>query len=142
MDNEQVLYRRHPAMVRKRPVLSLLVLAAMIAGPIINLSWGWIATAAGALIFGIWYIAVMGTTLIVTDQRCTLRRGILSRHTNEVRHSTVRNIQIRQSLTQRLFNVGDLSIASAGSGRVEIEVKGIASPNFVKRLIDQNRSAV
>ncbi len=139
MSTEDTLYSRHPAMVRKRPFLALLVLAAMVAGPLIDTGWGWFVTLAGALFFGLWYVGVMGTTLIITNERCTLRRGILSRHTNEVRHDTVRNIRISQTLGQRLFNVGDVSIASAGSGEVEIEVRGVPSPNYIKRLIDEHR---
>lgn len=62
--------------------------------------------------------------MTVTDQRTVVRQGILAKHTNEVYHEHVRNIRLSQSLLKRLFNVGSLQIASAGSASHEISVAG------------------
>ena len=120
-------YRVHPSMWRSNPFLFLLSL-------VLILCFG-----AGLVILFIWWIKSQNTTLIVTDKRTILQQGILSRHTNEVMHSHVRNIQINQSPMQRLFNIGTIKIASAGTGDIEISADGIPSPNRIKAVIDHYR---
>jgi uncharacterized membrane protein YdbT with pleckstrin-like domain len=82
-----------------------------------------------------WWLECRATVLTVTGQRSILRRGILSKRTNEVRHEDVRNIQVGQSFLQRMFDVGSLAISSAGQGEIEIEISGIADPQKVADLI-------
>jgi uncharacterized membrane protein YdbT with pleckstrin-like domain len=98
-----------------------------------------ICFGVGLVILFVWWIKSQNTTLIVTDKRTILQQGILSRHTNEVMHSHVRNIQINQSPMQRIFNTGTIKIASAGTGDIEISASGIPSPNRIKAVIDHYR---
>ena len=56
-------------------------------------------------------------------------------------YRNVRNIQVRQSFLQRMFNVGWIGISSAGQSGVEIEVNGIPDPERVKEIIDEHRNA-
>jgi len=86
---------------------------------------------------------MLSITLTVTDKRTILRKGILSKYTNEVFHSSVRNIEINQSIMQRIFGVGDISVASSsGQPDLEIVVHGIPDPETVKQLINKYRIAV
>jgi uncharacterized membrane protein YdbT with pleckstrin-like domain len=92
----------------------------------------------GAIIGGLpvlgllrWYVRCLGTRLIVADNRVTLRRGILSRRTNEIRLADIRNITVDQSTLQRLFGVGTIGISSAAQSGVEIMVEGIPHPQEV-----------
>ena len=124
---EQTLFSEHPVMFRNNPV-------AFIVGVVL------IAFAGlGLLILIPWWLRCLGTTLIITDKRTTLRTGILSKHLNEVYHDDVRNIQMSQNVFQRIMNVGTLGISSAGQSGVEIEVSGIKNPNETKKLIDSQR---
>jgi len=124
---EETIYQNHPAMFRNNPV-SFILSIALIA-----------AFGVGLLILLVWWLRCIGTTLTVTDERTILRKGILSKHTNEVYHSDVRNVQLKQSLFQRLFRVGYVGIASAGHSGMEIEVAGIPYPEAVKEIIDLRR---
>jgi len=125
--SETILYRDHPAMFRNRP---LLFAVALVLVPV----WG-----LGLLILVPWWIACLGTTLLVTDRRVTLRRGILSRDTSDILLADIRNVQVRQGVLQRLFDVGDLGLSSSGQGGIEIEVAGIPHPRRVAALIDAGR---
>jgi uncharacterized membrane protein YdbT with pleckstrin-like domain len=87
----------------------------------------------------IWWLRILSTTLTVTDKRTILRKGIMSKFTNEVLHENIRNIQVFQTFMQRLFKVGSIGISSAGQAGVEIEVQGIPNPYEVKTYIDQYR---
>ena len=126
-ENEVVLYQAHPSMFRNHPtyfILCILLVAAF---------------GVGLLMLLVWWIQVLGSELTVTNEQTTLRKGILSKHTNDVFHSNVRNIQVRQSFLQRIFDVGWVGISSAGQSGVEIEVHGIPSPHTVKEIIDDHR---
>lgn len=126
--SEQTLYEAHPSMFRNHPVGFILTLVLSLVG-------------VGLFIFFFWWLDSIGTTLTVTDERVTLRKGILSKSLVEVWHRDVRNVQLYQSFGQRIFGVGKLGISSAGQGGIEIEVAGIPDPERVKELIDQHRRA-
>ena len=124
---ENKLYETHPAMFRNNPI-------GFIISVILILAYG-----LGLIILLVWWLRVLGTTLTVTNERITLRKGILSKHTSEVYHTDVRNVQVSQGIFQRIFNVGLIGISSAGQSGVEIGVAGIPDPQKVKTLIDQYR---
>lgn len=127
-NEEPILYHAHPAMFRNNPVLFVLYILLI---PVLGL---------GLILLIVWWIQTLGTTLTVTNDQTTLRKGILSKYTNDVFHENVRNIQVRQSFFQRMFNVGWIGISSAGQSGVEIEVRGIPDPERVKQIIDDHRN--
>jgi uncharacterized membrane protein YdbT with pleckstrin-like domain len=125
--DDQTLYEAHPAMFRNHPfgfILCLILVAAF---------------GLGLLIFLFWWLKCMGVALIVTDQKTTLRTGILSKNITEVYHEDVRSIQVSQSLFQRICGVGSIGISSAGQSGVEISATGIPAPNNVREIIDAHR---
>ena len=126
--SEKVLYEAHPSMFRNHPISFVLTVLLCLVG-------------VGFIIFFFWWLDSIGTTLIVTDERTTLKKGVLSKSIDEVWHRDVRNVQLYQSFGQRIFGVGKLGISSAGQGGMEIEVSGIPDPEDVKRLIDESRRA-
>ncbi len=126
---EQTLYLEHPVMFRDRP-LAFCLCVLLIA-----------AYGIGLLFLLVWWLRVRGTTLTVTNRRSILREGILSRSTTEVFHEDIRNLQLRQSLFQRLFDVGDLGISSSGQAGVEIQVGGIPGPYRLEELLYQLRES-
>jgi len=123
---EVTLYEDHPAMFRNQPIGFVLCVLLSLVG-------------IGLVIFLFWWLQVMGTRLTVTTERTILRRGILSKHINEVYHSDIRNVRISQSFLQRIFDIGTISIASAGSGEAEIVVAGMRDPRKVKGILDAGR---
>lgn len=125
---ETTEYKAHPSMFRNRPIEFIIALA-------LCLVWG-----IGLIILLVWWIRNLATTLTVTTKRTTLQKGLLSKFTSEVFHKDVRNVQVTQTVMQRLFNVGRIEISSAGQGDFEIAVAGIFNPSEVKRIIDQGRT--
>ncbi len=96
-------------------------------------------SVVGMLLLLSWWLDCLGHRLVVTDRRTIFRKGLLSKFTNEVLHSHVRNIQIDQSVFQRLMHVGSIGISSAGQAGIEIFIRGIPNPYDVKSIIDQHR---
>ncbi len=124
---ERVLYSTHAAMVRSHPILfALCVLAIALYG-------------LGLLLLLLWWLSCRATNLTVTDKRTILRTGLFSKHTSEVFHKDVRNIQVDQSLGQRVFGVGTISISTAAQSDFEIVVSGIPNPDGLRALIDAQR---
>ena len=124
---ERILYEEHPAMFKNHPlwfVICILLVAAL---------------GAGLVILLFWWLNCLGTKLTVSDQRSTLRRGLLSRKEDEVFHADVRNIQLSQTLFQRIFRVGSIGLSSAGQSGIEIVASGIPNPDRVKEIIDRYR---
>lgn len=128
VESEKTLCTCHPAMFRNHPLL-FIISVVLIA-----------AFGLGLLILLVWWLGCYYTTLTVTTKRTILRKGILSRHTNDVWHRDVRNVQLSQSFGQRIFGVGRIGISSAGQSGVEIDVSGIPGPIRVKELIDAHRN--
>ena len=120
---ETVLYESHPAMFANHPIGFILSIALCLAG-------------AGIIIFMVWYVRCLGTTLTITNEQTTLRKGILSKFTNDSFHENVRNIIVQQTLLQRIFGVGCIGISSAGQSGIEIEVYGIPDPDWLKQIVD------
>lgn len=144
MEGEKELYRKNPSMFRNHPLLYLLNLIIIGAGVGLLVTMNlWLALGViglGIAIWFIWWINAISITLTVTDKRTILRKGILSKYTNEVFHVSVRNIEINQGIIQRIFNVGDIVVASSsGQADLEIAVRGIPEPETVKQLINKYR---
>ncbi|QGJ70029.1 Membrane-flanked domain DUF304 [Planctomycetales bacterium 10988] len=89
----------------------------------------------GLLGFGIWYLRVLYTTVTITNKRTRYRVGIISKDTSEVLHDDVRNIQIDQSLVQRILGVGDIALSSSGQDDMEIKVSGLPDPEGLAALV-------
>lgn len=120
------LYQASPSMFRNSPLGFIVTFILCFAG-------------IGLLIFLIWWLRCKGQVLTITDEKVTLRTGILSKHTNDVYHEDIKNVQVSQSLFQRMFNVGSIAVASAGTGGVEIVISGIPDPNKVKTILEEQR---
>ena len=124
---EKELYKAHPAMFRNHPLLFILCVILVAAAGL------------GLIILLIWWFKVLGTTLIITNRRTILQKGIFSRQTNELFHSDIRNIKVWQSFQDRIFDVGRIGISSAGQAGIEIDVSGIPNPYKVRDLIETHR---
>ncbi|MCA9078084.1 MAG: PH domain-containing protein [Planctomycetaceae bacterium] len=124
--DEPILYEAHPAMFRNNPVWFVVCMLLSLVG-------------VGLILLLIWYLQTRATTLIVTNEQTTLRKGLLSKETNDVFHENVRNIQVKQSFFQRMMGVGYIGISSSGQAGLEIEVNGIPDPDRVKEIIDDHR---
>ena len=123
-DGEETLLEANPAMFRNNPfafILSVILVAA---------------AGVGLVILGIWWLHTKAAMLTITNKRTIQRKGLFSRKTTEVLHRDVRNIEISQSIAQRMFGVGSIGIASAGQAGIEIQFAGVRDPDGVKALID------
>jgi len=125
---EMILYKDHPAMFRNRPVLFLVCCALIPFG-------------IGIVILLAWWLRCLATSLVITESRVTLRKGLLSKATNDVLIADIRNVKVSQSFLQRIFGVGAVAVSTSGQSDMEIEVHGVPAPDRIKSIINDRRTA-
>lgn len=149
--DEQTLASVNPAVFREHPVQTLLLTLLIVGGLTVAIqfgraddpNFGTTALAAAGLVFALAALAVLvirfvGSrfeSLTVTTQRSIWARGIINRQTSEVQHDDIRNIQVSQTIIERLFNAGSVAISSAGQGDMEIIIKGVPNPRAIVETV-------
>jgi uncharacterized membrane protein YdbT with pleckstrin-like domain len=140
---EQVIFSGHPSW---RAILGFYlkgVLIAAIAGFVAKLAAGSGGTVflvvliilALTLLAG--FVKRVATTYTITSRRLNIRRGIVSREIQETRLERVQNVNYRQSIYQRVMQIGDVDFDTAASDDYAFVFAGVASPDEVVRRVDQ-----
>jgi uncharacterized membrane protein YdbT with pleckstrin-like domain len=144
---EQVIFRGHPSW---RAILGFYlkgVVVAAVAGLIAKL-FG----AGGATVFLV-VLVVIGITVLVgflkrvatvytiTDRRLNIKRGIVSREVQETRLERVQNVNYRQSIYQRVMQIGDVDFDTAATDDYNFVFVGVADPAEVVHAVDQATGA-
>lgn len=119
-------YAEHPAMFRNNPLGFIL---AVILVPV----------AIGILILMFWYLKCKSTRLEINGNEIILEQGLLSKERTELNISGIRSVKIKQSLFNRLFGVGTLSIYTAGDSP-EIQAYGMPRPEVFRDLVKARQS--
>jgi len=140
---EHVIFDGHPSW---RGTLSFYVKGVLLAviPPLIALVAGVSAAgavaifaAAVALVVLVGLLWRLTTTYTITNQRLTIRRGLLSRHLQQTRVERVQNVNVDQSLVDRLVRVGQVDFDTAGSDDADFAFRGVANPAAVVRAVDE-----
>ncbi|HCP04564.1 MAG: hypothetical protein CMK85_10035 [Pseudomonadales bacterium] len=70
----------------------------------------------------------------VTNKRVILKTGIISRHTEEMKLSSIETVEIEQSIWGRMFGYGTVKLT--GRGISDVKFRNIDDPMYVKREIE------
>ena len=114
-------YAEHPSMFRNKPfgfILTLLLIPVVV----------------GLIILLVWYLKCRSTKLEINGDEIILEQGLLSKDRTELNTSSIRTVKISQSLMNRMFGVGTLSIFTAGD-TPEIQVSGMPRPEVFRELV-------
>jgi uncharacterized membrane protein YdbT with pleckstrin-like domain len=84
-------------------------------------------------------ISVYSTHYTVTSERVIQRNGLISRRTSQAEITDIRNVQVNQGILQRVFGVGGVGVSTAAQAGLEVEFKGIRSPQVVADAIRAQR---
>jgi membrane protein YdbS with pleckstrin-like domain len=77
-------------------------------------------------------------TYILTDRRVLLKDGIFSVKTTSVPYDKITHIKVKQTFLNRIsYDMGDITIHTAGPTPVEIDLIKVQSPMKVKNLIEE-----
>lgn len=146
---EQRVLTVRAAMFRAKPLLVTGLFIVAIGGAIggffllptiVGAIAVWVLALIAAGWLGIWKILTFDLSLEVTNKRTVLHKGIFDKSTTEVLHDNIRNVQVDQTLWNRIWNVGRLGISSSAQAGVEIEAKDIPKPHHIRKVIDLYRT--
>lgn len=118
----QTTFSERPAMFRSNPfgfILSVLL----------------IPVGIGVVILLVWYLKCLSTKLELNGNDLVLTKGLLSKDRIELDISSIRTVRVYQSFLNRIFNVGSVSVFTAGDSP-EIEVAGLPDPHDLRELIN------
>ncbi len=140
---ERVIFEGHPSW---RAILGFYLkglLVAVIIGVIAKLFGSGSATVflivlvILALTVLIGFVKRVATTYTITDRRLNIKRGIISREIQETRLERVQNVNYRQSVYQRLMQIGDVDFDTAATDDYNFVFVGVADPGEVVHRVDQ-----
>ena len=139
---ERVIFEGHPSW---RAILGFYLkglLVAVILGVIANLIWGngtafLVILVVLALTVLIGFVKRVATTYTITDRRLNIKRGIVSKEVQETSLERVQNVNYRQSVYQRLMQIGDVDFDTAASDDYNFIFAGVADPGEVVHAVDE-----
>jgi uncharacterized membrane protein YdbT with pleckstrin-like domain len=144
---ERVIFQGHPSW---RAILGFYlkgVLIAAVAGAIAKLVGAGAATvflvvlAVIAVTVLAGFLKRVATTYTITDRRLNIKRGIVSREIQETRLERVQNVNYRQSVYQRIMQIGDVDFDTAATDDYDFVFAGVADPGEVVHAVDQATGA-
>jgi len=88
------------------------------------------------------FVKRVATTYTITDRRLNIKRGIVSREVQETRLERVQNVNYRQSVYQRVMQIGDVDFDTAATEEAnDFIFAGVADPDIVVHRVDQATAA-
>ena len=144
---EQVIFQGHPSW---RAILGFYlkgIMVAAIAGVLAKLFDAGSGTVflivllivAVTVLVG--FVKRVATTYTITDRRLNIKRGIVSREVQETRLERVQNVNYKQSVYQRLMQIGDVDFDTAAGDDYNFVFSGVADPQDVVHSVDQATGA-
>jgi uncharacterized membrane protein YdbT with pleckstrin-like domain len=70
----------------------------------------------------------------IDNETIESREGIIARKVKSIRIQDLRNINVNQSLVERIMGVGDVEFSSAGGSGIEVVFRGVDKPLEVKAM--------
>jgi uncharacterized membrane protein YdbT with pleckstrin-like domain len=145
--NEQLIFQGHPSW---RAILGFYlkgILVAAIVGVIAKLLSAGSGTVFLIVLVVIGLTVLIGfvkrvaTTYTITNRRLNIKRGIVSREVQETRLERVQNVNYRQSVYQRVMQIGDVDFDTAATDDYNFVFAGVADPADVVHRVDQATGA-
>jgi len=81
-----------------------------------------------------------GERFTIKKDKVLMELGIFRKKYTEIRYNQIRTTHVKQTIWQRLINIGDLHVVSSGSGEDEIVARGIDKPHYYKEKIPTQES--
>ena len=149
LTGERLIWHGHPSWKAlllyfvKWTVISLIPIAIWFA-------WGAVASAPTTILFGITVLGLIVTFIggwikrattryRVTDRRINVRTGLLSRKDASTHLDHVQNVNVTQTIFQRLLGVGNIDWDTAGSdtGDADFTFYGVDDPSALMHVVDE-----
>lgn len=147
---EEAVYEISGAMFRSRPFSAVAMVAALLCSFGLGLytllagqttlsliAGGVVLACLGVMVW--WKVQASSERLQITNKRVVFTKGLLGKSSIEMLHKTIQDIQITQTLAQRLWRVGTMTISNSGTESDEIRIRSLPDPYHVRRIVDAYR---
>lgn len=140
---ERVIFQGHPSW---RAILGFYlkgIVVAAILGAIAKVAGAGSGTvflivlAVIAVTVLVGFVKRVATVYTITNRRLNIKRGIVSREVQETRLERVQNVNYRQTVYQRLMQIGDVDFDTAATDDYNFVFAGVADPGDVVHQVDQ-----
>jgi putative membrane protein len=101
-------------------------------------------TGLGLLLtYAIGWIKRSTTRYMITDRRIQIRTGLISRNDSSTQLDRVQNVNVSQSVFQRLLGIGNIDWDTAGTDASDSDFTfyGIDDPGSLRQRVDQALNA-
>ena len=145
--DEQVIFEGHPSWrailgfyLKGVLIAALLAAVAALAGADEGTVFLIVLAVIGLTVL-IGFVKRVATTYTITNRRLNIKRGIVSREVQETRLERVQNVNYRQSVYQRVMQIGDVDFDTAATDDYNFVFAGVADPSGVVHRVDQATGA-
>jgi uncharacterized membrane protein YdbT with pleckstrin-like domain len=76
-------------------------------------------------------------TYTITSRRLTIEAGLVAREVHETRLEQIQNVNLSQSLLERILGVGTIAFDTAGGAAFEFSFAGVSDPGQIVHTVDQ-----
>jgi uncharacterized membrane protein YdbT with pleckstrin-like domain len=90
-----------------------------------------------ALILAAGFIRRFATVYAITTQRLRIKHGIIARQVLQTDISRVQNVNTKQSVLERMLQVGTVDFDTAGTGDSDFKFSGVEDPEEVVAAVDR-----
>ena len=108
-----------------------------------HLLFAWLSLfAMGLVVIGIFifiakYVEKWTTERALTNRRLIIKRGLIRRNTEEISCNRIEEVNLSQTIIQRMLGSGNILVKGVGSG--EILLRNIDDPLIVQKKINELR---
>jgi uncharacterized membrane protein YdbT with pleckstrin-like domain len=146
---EQIFFHGHPSW---RSILGfyikgvvLTIIAGAIAGVVTRLAGRSVNVGIVAAVVAVALVVMIlvglikriSTTYTISNRRLTITSGILTREMHEARLERVQNVNVTQSLLERMLRVGTVDFDTAASAEYDFKFGGVDNPRSIVGTVDQ-----
>lgn len=96
-----------------------------------------IAIAGVGITILVGFVKRVATSYTITNRRLHIKKGIVSRTIQETRLERVQNVNVSQSVLQRLFQIGDVDFDTAAGDDYNFIFAGVGDPSEVVEKVDE-----
>jgi uncharacterized membrane protein YdbT with pleckstrin-like domain len=143
-EGEEVLWQGHPSLRLITPsvVVGLVLAVGGLALTIVltdpPIRWlPLLGIPLGLAVVAWAYVSLVSTRYVLTSEEIYRKTGVISQSVAQIRLDRVQNTTCSQSLTERLFSYGDITIYTAGSDTMDITLADVPDPQQVNRHLTE-----
>jgi uncharacterized membrane protein YdbT with pleckstrin-like domain len=77
----------------------------------------------------------VSTNYLITDERIRVIHGLIGKDREDVELIRIQDIDLKQTLSDRILNVGDITILSHDSSHPELLLENVRDPDTVHEML-------